>query len=163
MHALVGPNNAVVKYSTEYANFDPSAAGVKPGFRWVPVETDTVGTPGPLTTATTSTVVEQNRVVKRTTHAAVAVDVQKLAVKNEARRRILARFPEWKQTNMVARGLELQEIWRQAGAWTVEEQAEANALAAAWGWIKAVRAASDLIELMSPIPADYAADGKWPA
>lgn len=161
MHALV-KDNTVIKWSSDYASFDPSV-GVKPGFRWVPVEDETVGTPGPLTSAMTETIVEQNRVVKRTTHAAVAVDVQKMAVKNEARRRILARYPDWKQTNMGARGLELQEIWRQAGAWTAEEQAEANALAAAWGWIKAVRAASDLIELMSPIPVDYAADVRWPA
>lgn len=162
MHALVGPDNTIIKYSSDYAGFDPSV-GVKPGYRWLPVESDAVGTPGALTGASTAVVVEQTRVVKRTTHAVVAIETQKLAVKNEARRRILARYPEWKQTNMVARGLELQEIWRQAGAWTAEEQAEANALAAASGWIKAVRAASDLIELMSPIPVDYAADVRWPA
>lgn len=162
MHALVGPNNAIVKFSGEYANFDPSVA-VKPGYRWVPVVNETVGTAGALTSATTTDVVEATRVVRRTTHAAVATEQQKLAVKNECRRRILSRFPEWKQTNMVARGVELQEIWRQSGAWTAEEQAEANALAAAWGWIKAVRAASDLIELLSPIPADFAADNRWPA
>lgn len=162
MHALVGPDNTVLKYSSDYAGFDPSV-GVKPGYRWVPVESDTVGAPGPLMGASTAVVVEQARVVKRTTHAAVAIDSQKLSVKNEARRRILARFPEWKQTNMVARGLELQEIWRQSGVWKPEEQAEANALAGAWGWIKAVRAASDLLELMSPIPGDFNNDRHWPA
>lgn len=162
MHALVGPDNTVIKYSSDYAGFDP-AVGVKPGYRWVPVESETVGTPGPLMGASDSVIVEQARVVKRTTHAAIAIDSQKMAVKNEARRRILARFPELKQTNMVARGVELQEIWRQSAAWTAEEQAEANALAAARGWIKAVRAASDLLELMNPIPGDFNNDRHWPA
>lgn len=162
MYALIGPNNAIVKYSGDYAGFDPSV-GVKPGYRWVPVETETVGASGPLMGASTETIVEQARVIKRTTHTTVAIDVQKMAVKNEARRRILTRYPEWKQTNMVARGLELQDIWRQSGAWTAEEQAEANALAVAWGWIKAVRAASDLLELLSPIPSDFNNDTRWPA
>jgi hypothetical protein len=32
-----------------------------------------------------------------------------------------------------------------------------------WAWIKSVRAASDAIEAMSPIPHDYASDQYWPA
>lgn len=108
-------------------------------------------------------VIEPNRVVRQWTvqrrpDAEIAV-----LVKLEARRRILERFPEWKQTNMTARGVELQDVWRRVGSWTINEQAEADALAAAWDWIKAVRAASDAIETMQPIPADYADNARWPA
>ncbi len=83
-------------------------------------------------------------------------------VKTEARRRILSAFPEWKQTNMIARGLELQDVWRRNGSWSAGEQAESDALAAAWAWIKLVRAASDGIEAINPVPDDYAHDGRWP-
>lgn len=83
-------------------------------------------------------------------------------VKAEARRRILAVFPDWKQANMTARGVELQDIWRRTGSWTEQEQAEADALQAAWAWIKAVRSASDVLEAMSPIPGDYTDDKRWP-
>lgn len=83
-------------------------------------------------------------------------------VKDEARRRILERFPEWKQQNMTARGVELQDIRREKGTWTIEEAAEAAALREAWAWIRAVRAASNAIEAIKPIPADYAAPDRWP-
>lgn len=108
-------------------------------------------------------VIEPGRVVRQWTvrrrpDAEIAV-----LVKLEARRRILERFPEWKQANMTARGVELQDVWRRVGSWTTGEQSEADALAAAWDWIKAVRAASDAIEAMQPIPADYADNSRWPA
>jgi hypothetical protein len=47
--------------------------------------------------------------------------------------------------------------------WTAAEQVEAAALDGAWGWIKAVRAASDVLESMVPIPVDYVDDRHWPA
>lgn len=47
------------------------------------------------------------------------------------------------------------------GAWTAEEQAEADQLQAAWTWIKATRAASDVLERDKP--ADFTADKWWPA
>lgn len=81
-------------------------------------------------------------------------------VKAEARRRILARYPDWKQTNMVARGVELLDIWRVNGRWTAEEQAERDALDAAWAWIKSVRSASNDIE--ERLTDDFASDAKWP-
>lgn len=87
----------------------------------------------------------------------VPVSVQ---IKAEARRRILAVFPDWKQTNMVARGVELVRIKAEGGAWSTGEAVEAAALDAAWAWIKSVRAASDALELDPP--ADFAADQHWP-
>lgn len=99
----------------------------------------------------------ENAIVVAKQRAAAAL------VKSEARRRILAAFPDWKQANMTARGVELQDIWRRKGNWTVQEQAEADALQAAWDWIKSVRAASDAIEALQPIPGDYAENKRWPA
>lgn len=82
-------------------------------------------------------------------------------VKAEARRRILARLPDWKQANMTARGVEL--LRKGEVNWTPQEQAEADAITAAWDWVKAVRLASDDIEAMTPIPDDYRDDGHWPS
>ena len=83
-------------------------------------------------------------------------------VKAEAGRRIVARYPEWKQRNMTARAVELLHI-QASQPWTPEEQAEADALQAAWAWIASVRAASDVLEAMQPIPADWQSDQHWPA
>lgn len=83
-------------------------------------------------------------------------------VKVEARRRILLRFPEWKQANMTARGVELTLVLASGGQWSPQEQAEADALQGAWDWIKQVRVASDALEAASPIPTDYTADSHWP-
>ena len=104
-------------------------------------------------------VIEADRVrVVRSTPPITAMQV-----KLECRNRILARFPDWKQTNMLARAVELQNIWRLVGTWADSEAAEAAALDAAWAWVRATRAASDVIEALSPIPADYAHDVRWPA
>jgi hypothetical protein len=108
-------------------------------------------------------VIEPTRVLRTWTVERKPLEEQKAAVKGEARARILARFPEWKQANMTARGVELQDIWRLGGSWTEQEQAEADALNAVWAWIKSVRAASDAIEVESPIPHDFTSDQYWPA
>ena len=92
-----------------------------------------------------------------------AAAVTAIMVKAEAQRRIYARFPQWRQANLVARGVELQDVWRTVGSWTAGEQAEADALKAAWSWIRETRAASDALEAMVPIPADFADDRHWPA
>jgi hypothetical protein len=95
-------------------------------------------------------------------------------VKLEASRRILDRYPLWKQMNMTARSNELFRL--QAGfmrgnsgnfdparALSPDEVAEEVALKQAWDWIKAVRTASDALENTTPIPQDYYADARWPA
>jgi hypothetical protein len=84
------------------------------------------------------------------------------AVKAEARRRITQRFPDWKQANMTARGVELTFKLAQGQSLDAQEAAEVAALQAAWSWIKAVRAASDAIEALAPMPADFASDTHWP-
>ena len=84
------------------------------------------------------------------------------AVKVEAQKRIYARFPQWKQANMTARGVELATV-RAERMWTPEEQAEAAALTAAWAWVRAVRDASGAIEAADPPLRNYTADEHWPA
>jgi hypothetical protein len=64
---------------------------------------------------------------------------------------------------MTARGVDLLSRRLVAGAWTEAEAAEASALQAAWDWIRAVRAASDALEALGPIPAGFADDIHWPA
>ena len=81
-------------------------------------------------------------------------------VKAEAQNRIYNILPEWKQRNLTARAAELA-IKGQAN-WTPEEQAEYDAGQALWDQIKAIRAASDALELMNPIPDNYTDDSYWP-
>ncbi len=72
-------------------------------------------------------------------------------IKAAARRVILARFPDWKQQNMTARGVELAFKIAEGGTFSETDQADAAALMATWAWIKAVRLHSDALE------SDYAA------
>lgn len=80
-------------------------------------------------------------------------------IKAEAERRILELFPEWKQRNMIARGVELVRIGE--SNWNEQEQLEAANLQAAWDWIKAVRETSNELEVTLPI--DYTDDKWWPS
>lgn len=83
-------------------------------------------------------------------------------VKAEAARRILVIAPEWRQRNLTARGVELTNT-RHDREWTAAERAEADAISAVWAEIAAVRAASDAIEAMDPIPQDFTDDSHWSA
>jgi len=157
-HALVNPDGVVDRMAS---NIDPTVQ-TKPGWRWLPVEpTPEPDHPGKLETATAERVVRDGKVVTQWTVTRRPIEEQLAAVKAEARRRILARYPDWKQTNMVARSVELMHL-KGTKEWTPAEQAEADALQAAWDWVKAVRSASDVIEVMTPIPADFRDDRHWP-
>jgi hypothetical protein len=76
-------------------------------------------------------VIEPARVLRVWTVVRRARDEQVAAIKAECQRRIHARYPQWKQANMTARGVELQDLWRAVGSWTAAEQAEADTLKAA--------------------------------
>lgn len=80
-------------------------------------------------------------------------------VKDEAYRRIVAICPEWKQRNLTAQAAILAEKGR--ANWTAEEIAAWEAGEAIWSEIAAIRAKSDEIELMDPIPQDYIEDKWW--
>lgn len=65
-------------------------------------------------------------------------------IKGEASNLILDKYPSWKQTNMVARGVEL--LAKGQANWTQEEAAEVMALQAVWDKIKDVRTHSNTLE-----------------
>lgn len=75
--------------------------------------------------------------------AAAALPAAKAAkkqqIKQAARARILARYPEWRQANLTARAVELMSLGQTTGS-------EWNQMQAIWDWIKATRARSDLLE-----------------
>jgi hypothetical protein len=81
-------------------------------------------------------------------------------VKEEAARRILEILPEWKQRNLTARAAELAAILAER-SWTNEERAEWEDGQAIWDRIKAIRAASDALEEMDPIPQDFQEEKNW--
>src|SRR5262245_47101253 len=116
-------SGGAIKRFGEYAEKpDPNPAK---GYTWIPVEdTPAPESSGKLEIATAEYVIERDRVVQRWTLTRRQLPEQLQAVKDEARRRILARYPDWKQANMTARGIEL--VHAQAGkGWTAEEKAEA--------------------------------------
>ncbi len=88
------------------------------------------------------------------------VTVTPQMVKREAHRRIVAVVPEWKQRNLTAQATLLAEKGR--SAWTADELRDWNAGFAIWSQVAAIRAASDAIEAMNPIPVDFDDDRRWP-
>ena len=107
-------------------------------------------------------VIEPSRVVQRWTKHARPRNEMIGIVKAAARERIIAHYPEWKQANMTARAVELTRALVENGSWTFGEQTEVAAIDAVWDWIKSVRAASDAIEALDPIPADFNHPSRWP-
>lgn len=90
-------------------------------------------------------------------------------VRAEAQRRIIALTGTTdiigcliKQHNAQMRATELTLTQAQGGAWTEAEAAEAAALQGLADAIKAIRAASNVLEAMDPIPSDYADNSRWP-
>ena len=82
-------------------------------------------------------------------------------VKQEARRRILAIAPDWKQRNLNAEQAAL--LKKGEANWDADETARWSAAEAIWIQINAVRAASNTIEALDPIPDDYTDDKHWSA
>lgn len=117
---------------------------------------------------------ELNRVEPQPTEAEIEAAIpasekaRKVAdVKATAQRKIYAFFPQWKQANRMARGIEFIKLLVSGGALTVDEQEEMAAGFALWGRVKAIRAASDLIEAdinNSTDPANFNVENspRWP-
>jgi hypothetical protein len=83
------------------------------------------------------------------------------AVRAEARRRILARYPDWKQAEMTARAFALVLKAAQDQALDAAEMDEIATLRAAWSWIGAAHRACAALEALDPIPSDIADDSRW--
>ena len=89
-------------------------------------------------------------------------------VKVEAQQRIFIVLPQWKQANLTARLGEFHEQRLSGGTLTVGEQSEVTAGFVLWSKVKAIRAASDLIEAdiqasTDPEKFDVAGSPRWPA
>lgn len=82
-------------------------------------------------------------------------------VKAEAGRRIEAAVPQWKQNNLNARNLELMQLLITQAGWSGEQEAEAAAIKQELAKITTIRARSNEIEALDPIPEDYDADARW--
>lgn len=83
-------------------------------------------------------------------------------VKAEAERRILKILPEYKQRNVIAKGLEMVLAnGLDLSKWPEAEQRRATTALAQWSEIEKIRAKSDELEAMEPIPPDYRNDKYW--
>ncbi|WP_413207689.1 hypothetical protein [Rhodospirillum sp. A1_3_36] len=81
------------------------------------------------------------------------------SVKAEARNRILARYPEWKQRNMALLAATLTAKGEMN--WSSDEQTQWESIAVAWDAINAIRSRSNEIEALDPLPSDLSNDELW--
>jgi len=79
------------------------------------------------------------------------------ALKGHAGLIILARFPDWKQRNMIAHSLKLDRIAR-TRTLDIDEQTAYDSYEAAWAWVEKIRLESDRLE---KIPGATVKDGNW--
>ena len=85
-----------------------------------------------------------------------------IQIKNEAQRRILEIAPAWKQSNMIARVLEIvRDHGSSVGTWPEELQVENATYQAIWERIKAIRAFSDQLEADLPLAGELVGQN-WP-
>jgi hypothetical protein len=165
-YACVTAQDVIREMRDHAAPPDPNPAK---GFRWVTV--DDVAAPAhvaELETVTPTYAVGANAVTRQWAKTRRSLDEQKAAVKAEAQRRIIALTGRMalmdcmiKQSNANMRANELNDKRISGGTLTAEEETEATALRNLATAIKAIRAKSNDIELMDPIPLDYTADGYW--
>lgn len=92
--------------------------------------------------------------------AASIVSVTVSDVNTEAQRRIYDVMPQHKQANTTAQAAVLAA--KGSGNWTPWEVDAWNAGLAEYTVITRLRAYSDNLNLMNPIPADYSNDKWWP-
>lgn len=80
------------------------------------------------------------------------------AIKSAAGSIIFGRYPQWKQSNLTARMLELVNK-KLSTPLTPSEMVEEVAITAAWAWVKSARAQSDVAEAT---PGLLAGQVVWP-
>lgn len=166
LFALIRPDDSIDRMQS---NIDPNVQ-TKSGWRWLPVqETAKPDCVEGLERATFEYVLSGNTVQKQWTVARAPVEDQKAAVKAEAQRRIIALTGQTdliacmiKQSNANMRANELTDKRVSGGTLTPAEEAEASALRNFAAALKAIRAASNTIEAMEPIPTDYCSNTHWP-
>jgi hypothetical protein len=166
-YACVTAQDVIKEFGDHVTPPDPNP--VK-GLRWLAVD-DALAPAhvAALETVTPSYVVGVNAVTRQWAKARRSLDDQKAAVKAEAQRRIIALTGRMalmdcmiKQSNANMRANELNDKRVSGGTLTAGEETEATALRNLATAIKAIRAASDGVELLDPIPLDYADNQYWP-
>jgi len=84
------------------------------------------------------------------------IEARRIAdIKQKAGAAIVALLPEWKQRNLIARGLELTDKIANGGTLTTAEQAESDALKVQWAAVTAIRTASNTAETSGTLAADF--------
>lgn len=88
----------------------------------------------------------------------------KQKIKDKARERILAILPEWKQTNLVARGVQFnrQALTPGSPALTAQELAEIAYMEGEWAKVIAIRQHSDSLEVDVDNGVAVDLDSGWP-
>ena len=87
------------------------------------------------------------------------VNARIMSIKREANRRIITIAPEWKQSNMLARGLNL--LRKGEANLTADEALEVSGMDSVWTEIQRIRSVSDTLEAADPPPDDFADDKYW--
>lgn len=83
-------------------------------------------------------------------------------VKAECNRRVLDVMVEYTQRNTLAAGMAMiTQYGPDPTTWPVEKQTKYNDSIMQWAEIERLRARSDAIEAMNPIPSDYTNDTYW--
>ena len=165
LYALINPDDSINRLQN---NVDPNVQ-TKAGYRWLAVqETARPDCVDGLERATFEYVLNGNAVEKQWTVSRLPIADQKAAVKSEAQRRIIALTGQTeliaciiKQSNANMRANELTDKRVSGGTLTAEEELEATALRNFATALKSIRAASNVIELMEPIPLDYCSNTYW--
>lgn len=137
-YALVGPEGQIDRIQ---GNIDPTVQ-TKRGWKWLPVERKPAPLAGALEAIQLSQEVLVDKVTDRWTVTRRPLDEQQRSVKAEAERRILERWPVFRQLNIIRKGGKPME---DMGV-----------------WIDAVRDAADALIAINPIPLDYTDDKRWP-
>lgn len=162
IYALV-ENNQIVK-TKDFLSLDVVPEHKRSWYRPVieekPARSQLEMLTGPVVT------IEADRVVKRWSLVRRPLADQKEQVKDECQRRILVCLAVndvipciLKQLNALMRSVKLTDV-KHAREWTAQEAAEAAALESLSTEIERLRAKSNALEAMDPIPLDYA-DNKW--
>lgn len=87
-----------------------------------------------------------------------------IAIKAEARRRILLVMTEDQQRNTLAAGqAAMMEFGPDPSNWPEDLRARHAAAILAWAEIERLRARSNVIEALTPMPADLTDDALWAA
>lgn len=163
--ALIRPDNGIDRIQDRV---DPNVQ-TKAGYRWLAVQENAKPDfVDGLERASFEYVLNGNAVEKQWSVSRLPVADQKAAVKAEAQRRIIALTGQTellacmiKQSNANMRANELTDKRISGGTLTAEEELEATALRNLATALKAIRAASNVIEAMEPIPLDYCSNSYW--